>query len=42
MTDAIYILWEMQEKHLFTKKEIYFTFVDLQKALNQVRGSVLG
>ena len=31
----------MQEKHLFRKKKIYFAFVDLEKAFDQVPRSVL-
>ena len=32
-TDAIYILRQMQEKHLVRKKKIYFAFVDLENIL---------
>ena len=40
-TDAIYILQQMQEKHLIRKKKIYFAFVDLEKAFDQVPCSTL-
>ena len=40
-TDAIYILRQMQEKHLIRKKKIYFAFVDLVKALDWLPHSVL-
>ena len=40
-TDAIYILRQMQEKHLIRKKKIYFAFVDLEKAFDRVPRSVL-
>ena len=40
-TDAIYILRQMQEKHLVRKKKIYFTFVDLEKAFDCVPCSTL-
>ena len=40
-TDAIYIFRQMQEKHLFRKKKIYFVFVDLEKAFGRVPHSVL-
>ena len=40
-TDAIYILRQMQEKHLIRKKKMYFAFVDLEKAFDRVPGSIL-
>ena len=40
-TDAIYILRQMQEKHLIRKKKIYFTFVDLENAFDRIPRSVL-
>ena len=39
-TDAIYILRQMQEKHLIWKTKIYFAFVDLEKAFDRVPPSV--
>ena len=40
-TDEIHILQQMQEKYLIRKKKIYSTFVDLEKAFNQVPHSIL-
>ena len=40
-TDAIYILRQMQEKHIIRKKKIYFIFVDLEEAFDRVPGSIL-
>ena len=40
-TAAIYFLQQMQEKHLISKKKIYFAFVDLEKAFDRVPRSVL-
>ena len=40
-TDAIYILQQMQEKHLINKRKIYFTFVDLVKAIDWLTCSIL-
>ena len=35
-TDVIFILRQLQEKYLRKKKNIYFAFVDLEKAFNRV------
>ena len=32
-TDAVYIIQQMQEKHLEVHKELFLTFVDLEKAI---------
>ena len=40
-TYAIYILWQMLEKHPIRKKKTYFAFVDLEKAFDWVPLSVL-
>ena len=39
-TDEIYILRQMQEKHLIWKTKIYLAFVDLEKAFSRVPPSV--
>ena len=41
ITDAMYILRQIQEKHLIKKKKVYFAFVDLEKAFDRVLPSVL-
>ena len=35
-TDAIFILRQSQEKYLVKNRKLYFAFVDLEKALDQV------
>ena len=40
-TDAIFILRQLQEKFLGKKKNLYFAFVDLEKAFDRVPRSVL-
>ena len=35
-TDAIFILRQLQEKHLAKNKKLYFAFVDLEKAFDRV------
>ena len=40
-TDAIYILRQMQEKHIIRKRKIYLIFVDLEEAFDRVPGSIL-
>ena len=39
--DVLYILRQMQEKHLLRKKKIYFAFVDPEKAFDGVPGSII-
>ena len=40
-TDAIFILRQLQEKHLSKNKKLYFTFVDLEKAFNRIPRKVI-
>jgi len=40
-TDAIFIVRQMQEKHLEKKKELWMAFVDLEKAFDRVPWEVL-
>ncbi len=40
-TDAIFILRQLQEKYLAKKKNLYFAFVDLEKAFDRVPRDVL-
>ena len=40
-TDAIFITRQVQEKHLAKKKELYFAFVDLEKAFDRVPREVV-
>ena len=40
-TDAIFIVRQMHEKHLARRKELYFAFVDLEKAFDRVPRNVL-
>ena len=39
-TDAVFILRQLQEKHLAKNKKLYFAFVDLEKALDRVSRKV--
>ena len=41
ITDVIYMLQQMQEKHLIMNKKIYFTCADLEKAFDRVPGCIL-
>ena len=41
-TDAIYILRQMQQKHIEKKKKLYHIFVDLEKAFDRVPRWTLG
>jgi len=34
-TDAIFIVRQLQEKHIAAKKPLYFAFVDLEKAFDR-------
>ena len=40
-TDAIFILRQLQEKHLAKNKNLYFAFVDLEKAFHRVPRKVI-
>ena len=40
-TDAIFILQQLQEKHLCKHKHLYFAFVDLEKTFDGVTWKVL-
>ena len=35
-TDAVFIIQQLQEKHLEVHKELFLTFVDLEKAYDRV------
>ena len=37
-TDSIFVLRQLQEKHLSKHKKLYFAFVDLEKAFDRVPG----
>ena len=41
MPDAIFILRQLQEKHLAKNKKLYFAFVDLEKAFDRVPRKVI-
>ena len=40
-TDAIFILWQLEEKYLQKKKNIYSAYVDLDKAFDRVPRRIL-
>ena len=40
-TDAIFIVRQLQEKHLIANKPLYMAFVDLEKAFNHVPRDVI-
>ena len=40
-TDAIFILRQLQEKYFGKKKNLYFAFLDLEKAFDRVPRKVL-
>ena len=40
-TDAIFVVWELQEKYLAVNKRLYMTFMDLEKALDCVPRKVI-
>ena len=35
-TDAVFIIQQLQEKHIEVHKDLFFTFVDLEKAYDRV------
>ena len=35
-TDAVFIIKQLQEKHLETQRDLFFTFVDLEKAYDRI------
>ena len=41
ITDAILIVTQLQEKFLDKNKNLYFAFIDLEKAINRVPRKVL-
>ena len=40
-TDAIFVVRQLQEKYIAANKRLYMTFVDLEKALDQVPRKVI-
>ena len=40
-TNAIFIFYQLQEKYIQKKENRYYSFVDLEKAFDRVRDSVL-
>ena len=40
-TDAIFVVWQLQEKYIAANKLLYFAFVDLEKAFDRVPRKVL-
>ena len=40
-TDAIFIIRQLQEKHLAKEKNLFFAFVDLEKAFDCVPRDIL-
>ena len=41
LSDAIFIMRQLQEKHIAANKPLYFAFVDLEKAFDRVPRKVL-
>ena len=39
-SDAIFTVWQMQEKYGYKRKKLYFAFVDLEKAFDRVPSEV--
>ena len=40
-TDAMFIICQLQEKHLAEEKNLFFAFVDLEKAFDRVPRDIL-
>ena len=40
-TDAIFVVWQLQEKHIAAKKRLYMAFVDLEKTFDCVPRKVI-
>ena len=40
-TDAIFIMRQVQEKHQAKKTEMYYVFVDLEKAFDRIQREVV-
>ena len=40
-TDAIFIVRQLQKKHLAANKSLYIAFIDMEKAFNRVPGHVI-
>ena len=40
-TDAIFVVWQLQEKYLAVNKRLYMAFVDLEKAFDIVPRKVI-
>ena len=40
-TDAIFVVWQMQEKYLVVNKRLYMAFVDLEKAFERAPWKVI-
>ena len=40
-TDAIFIIRQLQKKHLAKEKNLFFAFVDLEKAFDRVPRDIL-
>ena len=40
-TDAVFVVWQMQEKYLAANKRFYMAFVDLEKVFDRVSQKVI-
>ena len=40
-TDAIFVVWQLQEKYLAVNKRLYMAFMDLEKAFDRVPRKVI-